>query len=168
MWQPALPDDNQNWTTTGTTIRQNSPEATDYILSMDVFAKEYTLETTIALPNDPELPDVGGGIIFHMPEQGRKNQAHMARLTDGGQGVFWGYYDDNGKFIGQGWAELSGQTDTYNFKIVVQQHTYTMIINDETIATDILLTRQEGWLGLLAHSGPVTFQDVRISLGRQE
>lgn len=168
VWQPALPDDNQNWTADGTTIRQNSPEATDYMLNTDVFAKAYTLETGITLPDDPELSDAGGGIIFHMPERNRKSQAHMARLTDGGTGVFWGYYDDNGKFIGQGWAELTGEANTYDFKVIVQQNSYTLVINGETIAAGIPLTRQEGWLGLLAYSGPVTFRDVRITLSGNE
>lgn len=168
VWQPALPNNNKHWTADKTTIRQNSTEATDYILDMDVFAKEYTLETRITLPGDSKLPDVGGGIIFHMPEPNGKSQAHMARLTNGGKGVFWGYYDDNGKFIGQGRAELSGQANTYNFKVIVQQSAYTLVINGETIAVDIPLTRQEGWIGLLAYSGPVTFRDVKISLGSNE
>lgn len=168
VWTPTLPDSNTTWTSDAAAISQNSTTATDYILSTDVFAKEYTLETSITLPDKSDSPNVGAGIIFHMPEQNRKNQAHMARLIDGGSGVFWGYYNEAGKFIGQGRAALSDTATTYTFKIVVQQDTYKLVINGETIASDIQLTRREGWIGLLTYSGPVMFHNVGITLGESE
>lgn len=155
-----------DWTIEDTAIRQNLSEPSDFIISTGMFAGEYTLETRVTLPQNPDLQDAGGGIIFHMPGRSSKANAHMVRLTNSGRGVFWGYYDDREVFVGQGWAELPGTASlTYDLKVIVQNDTYDLLINGEAIATDGQLMNQEGWIGLLAYRGPVTFQDVRVTLG---
>ncbi|HNB54022.1 MAG TPA: hypothetical protein PK530_18890, partial [Anaerolineales bacterium] len=144
---------NGDWTQNGTVFTQNSTDFEDFILSTGVFAGVYTLETTITLPATPELQDAGGGVIFHMAVQGDRRNAHLVRLSGGGKGVFWGYFDDNGAFIGQGSTSFAaanpdGATPTpvaegtplvFQFKIIVQNDTYDLYVNGELIAAGIEL-----------------------------
>lgn len=157
-----------DWTVEGSTIRQESQETGDFVMSTGVLAVVYSFEATITLPDDPELNDAGGGIIFHMPEPDSKKNAHMVRLTAGG-GAFWGYFDQSEVFIGQGWAAPpdDGST-TYNLKINVQQNTYELLINGDSVAQNVQLMSSEGWIGLLSYRGPIVFNDIRLTIGGGE
>ncbi len=156
-----------DWAIDGSTIRQNSVETADFIVSTGVFAGVYSLETTITLPDDPELANVGGGIIFHMPDQDSKKNAHMVRLVGSSGGAFWGYFDENEVFIGQGWTTVSdaAASTTYNLKVSIQYDTYDLFINGENVANDIQLRRRDGWIGLLSYAGPVVFSDIQVTVG---
>jgi len=155
-----------DWAVDGSTIRQNSVETADFIVSTGVFAGVYSLETTITLPDDAELENVGGGIIFHMPDQDSKKNAHMVRLVGSSGGAFWGYFDENEVFIGQGWTTVSnGDSTTYNLKVSIQYDTYDLFINGEDVANDVQLRRRDGWIGLLSYAGPVVFSDIQVTVG---
>jgi hypothetical protein len=153
-----------DWITEESEIRQENTATYDFSISTGVYAGRYGLSTTIILPEDPELQDAGGGILFHMPERGNRSGAHMVRFT-GRDGILWGYYGEDGSFVGQGRAELA-QSDSisHTLEITVEKDTYQIEVDDEVVALNVQLKQPEGWIGLVSYRGPVTFEDVSVTL----
>ncbi|MCP4141808.1 MAG: hypothetical protein GY755_16295 [Chloroflexi bacterium] len=158
---------NGDWTQEGLAIQQNNTDHSDYVLSTGVFAGVYTLESTITLPDATEFDDVGGGLVFHMATQDDHANSHLVRLSGNGKGVFWGYFNEDKIFVGQSSASFaeSAPTNTYKVKIAVRNNAYDLYINDELITKSIPLVRQEGFIGLLAYRGPVSFEDIKLKIG---
>jgi len=157
-----------DWVTEGDTIYQNNPATYDFSISAGVYAGSYTLETAITLPDDPELQDAGGGILFHMPDRGKRDGAHMVRLT-GQDSIIWGYYDAVDGFVGQGRGDLvQGDNITHTLKIIVRDDTYDIEVDGEIVTLNVQLKQDEGWIGLVSYRGPVMFNNVNIAFGVDE
>lgn len=153
-----------DWITEGSEIRQENTATYDFSISTGVYAGRYGLSTTIGLPEDPELQDAGGGILFHMPERGNRNGAHMVRFT-GRDGILWGYYDEDGSFVGQGRTELAQSNSiSHTLEIAVEKDTYQIEVDGEVVALNVQLKQPEGWIGLVSYRGPITFEDVSVTL----
>jgi hypothetical protein len=151
-----------NWETTAGVYRQTVPDSGDYILSTGINASAFTMESEIVLP---EKPEVGAGLLFCMPDVGRKNGACLARLTLGGRGVMWGVYDEAGAFRGRGSADLAPiEGGVYRLTLDVRDGRMNLSIDGKQVASDVALPRADGWIGLLSFGGPVTFQDVTITV----
>ena len=165
---------NGSWEQADGVITQTKIEPGDYFLTTDVSAGVYTLQTTITLPDNPELGDAGGGVIFHMPEQDKRANAHLVRLSGGGRGVFWGYFDEDNAFVGQGSASftdnetLQSDNSNYDLKIVVERDHYALYINDVQIAKNVTLINTQGYIGLLSYRGPVSFGQIDLTVGSTE
>lgn len=153
-----------DWEREGTTVRQLNSAVYDFINSTDTFASNYSLEVDVTVPDDPALVDAGGGVIFHLPDRNKRNEGHMVRLV-GTNEVLWGYYDATGAFVGQGRAELPEAGQSRTLQVKVQEGKYDLLIDGEIVAPAIPLKTSEGWIGLLAHRGPITFDNIRITLG---
>ncbi|MFN8442649.1 MAG: hypothetical protein U0175_17880 [Caldilineaceae bacterium] len=154
---------NGDWTVTNGTYTQNIPDAADYILNTGIYASDYTAEALITLATKP---DSSGGLVFHMPDRGRKSGAFMVRIIRGGAAIFWGSFDESGTFLGRASAELPKSEDSiYHLVIRVAGNRLAISVDDQEIAKDILMPRSEGWIGLLAFGGPITFSDVKITVG---
>ena len=152
-----------NWEIDGSVYQQTEPAPADYVLNTGIHASNYTVEAEIVLPDKPE---VGGGFVIQMPERDRKTGAYVVRLIKGGEGIFWGGYDTSGAFRGRGSAELPPNPEgIYQMKLVVDGDTVDIYVDDQLIAENVPLPGAEGWIGLLAFGGPVTFRDVNISVG---
>ncbi|NCF69969.1 MAG: hypothetical protein GWP61_28830, partial [Chloroflexi bacterium] len=97
-------------------------------------------------------------------ERGNRSGAHMVRFT-GRDGILWGYYGEDGSFVGQGRAELA-QSDSisHTLEITVEKDTYQIEVDDEVVALNVQLKQPEGWIGLVSYRGPVTFEDVSVTL----
>ena len=156
------------WVQEGTKISQINQATYDFSISTGVYAGLYTLETEIALPDDPNLQDAGGGILFHMPERSSRTGAHMVRFT-GQDSLIWGYYDQDGTFVGQGREQLvaTGQL-IHNLKVAVDKDTYRITVDDQEIALNVPLKQQEGWIGLVSYRGPVAFDGISVTFGTKE
>lgn len=144
--------------------RQISPAPADYILNTGVYASNYRIEATIALP---VKPDAGGGFVLHMPERGRKNGASIVRLINGGTGLFWGVYDAAGTFLGRQSVELPPKPEgdnVFHLRVEVRGAEMDLFVDEVEIARGIQLPRSEGWVGLIAFGGPVTFTDLQITV----
>jgi hypothetical protein len=156
------------WVREGTTVRQLDQDATDFVSATGIAAERYTLRVTLLLPDDPELPDVGAGVLFHMPAQDSINGAQMVRLGGSGREIFWGAFDEAGVFQGQGQADLpAAPGEPRTLTLVVAADTYTILIDEQEIAAAVPLQDNGGWIGLLSFRGPVSFQDVRLTLGSE-
>lgn len=153
------------WEDDGNALRQTAPDPGDYILNTGVTAANYRVEADIQLPTKPET---GAGFLIHMPERGRRHGATIVRFTNGGDGLFWGIYDATGAFIGRRAVDIANKPEGDNlFHLAVDVHGSTMDIwvDDELIAAEVIVPRGEGWIGLVTHGGPVTFDKVQITLG---
>jgi hypothetical protein len=100
-----------------------------------------------------------------MPERGRKNGATVVRFINGGDGLFWGVYDASGAFIGRSSVDLANKAEgdnLFHLTADVRGDAMDILVDDEVVASGIVLPRAEGWVGLVAHGGPVTFSDLQI------
>jgi hypothetical protein len=154
-----------DWTQSSGVITQTNSELTDYILNTGVLAASYTLEVNLTLPSSADAADTGGGVIFHMPTEDNKAGAMMIRLGQAGKEAMWGYYDKNEVFVGQGGTKLQPKPDKpQHLTLVVRADNYDVLIDGQTLATEIPLQAKQGWIGLLSFSGPVVFSDFQLSL----
>jgi hypothetical protein len=144
--------------------QQTVPDPADYILNTGVYAADYTVESDILLANKPEI---GGGFLLQAPERGRKAGATVVRFTNGGDGIFWGVYDEAGVFRGRASVDLpdkpEGETG-YVLRVDVRASRMDVAVDGEIVIADALLPGTEGWLGLTAFGGPVTFDNVQITV----
>lgn len=150
------------WTLTSNKISQSVPDLADYAWNTGVSAAKYTLSAKIILPATPI--EAGGGFILHMPERGTKDNATLVRLTQGGQGIWWGTTDDQGKFKGQGSAKLQIEGNTCAIKVIVNKNQMSIFVNDRLITDAVQMPGVEGWIGLVAYGGPVSFEDVILEV----
>ena len=149
------------WTIENNKATQTVTDVSDYIWNTGVQASEYSVSARITLP---KTSDAGGGFIIHMSERGTKNNSYIVRFKDGGKAIWWGAINEDGKFKGQGSAQLEIAGSEIVLKLVVKLDTLNIYVNDVELVSDIKLNSQEGWIGLLAYGGPVTFQDVKLEV----
>jgi hypothetical protein len=152
------------WETEGDIYRQTAPDPADYVLNTGLYAANYQVEADVLLPVKPEI---GAGFMVHMPERGRKNGATIVRFTDGGDGLFWGVYDAAGVFVGRGSVDLANKAEgdnLYHLAVAVRGDTLDIRVDDQVVVSGIVLPRTEGWIGLAAHGGPVTFNRLQITV----
>ena len=145
--------------------RQSVPDPGDYVLNTGVYASNYRIEADIQLPVKPEI---GGGFTIHMPERGRRDGATVVRFINGGDGLFWGAYDAGGVFRGRGSVTLPGKAEgdnLYRLQVDVRGDVMDILVDGEAVASEIVLPRNEGWVGLVAHGGPVAFTNLQITVG---
>lgn len=144
--------------------RQSVPDPADYVLNSRIYATKYRIGADIVLP---VKPDAGGGFMVHMPERGRKNGATVVRLIRGGDGLFWGVYDATGSFLGRGSVDLPSKSEgdnLYHLQVDVNGDKMQILVDDQLVASDIVLPRAEGWVGLVAYGGPITFTNVQVTV----
>jgi hypothetical protein len=152
-----------NWEIAQGAYTQVVSNPADYILSTGIYASNYTVQADITLP---DTPDAGGGFMLHMPERSRKSGAAVVRFIRGGEGVFWGVYDETGAFRGRGSVELADKPEgVYRLRLIVRGNSVDIFVDDEPIAADVRLPRAEGWIGLVAYGGPVTLTNVEVTVG---
>lgn len=149
------------WTIENNKAVQTVTDVSDYVWNTGVQASDYTVSAKITLPN---TTDSGGGFIIHMSERGSKNNSYIVRFKDGGKGIWWGSINDEGKFKGQGSSPIEGAEKTFTLKLVVKLDALSIYVNDVEIAKNVAIPSQEGWIGLLAYGGEVTFEDVRLEV----
>jgi hypothetical protein len=146
--------------------RQTSPNPADYIFNTGLYASDYSIESDIFLP---EIPEVGGGFMVQMPERDGKAGATVVRIIKGGQGVFWGVYDESGAFRGRSSVDLPAKGEgeaSYRLRVDVRGNNMDVFVDDEPVIEGALLPRAEGWIGLMAFGGPVTFGNTEITIGQ--
>jgi hypothetical protein len=150
------------WVTSNNSITQSVPETSDYVWNTGIMASQYTVSAKITLPKNSTV--VGAGFIIHMSERGSKNNAYIVRITNGGQGVWWGSTDETGKFKGQGSAPLKTRLTSMVLKLVVDGGKINVFIDDQPIVSDIPAQLTDGWIGLVSYGGPVKFENMLLEV----
>lgn len=154
-----------DWAAEDGVIVQRAGEATDYLNATGAAAERYQLDLAIQFPADAPA-DAGGGVIFHMPARDSLQGAHMVRLANRGAAVFWGRYDAEGAFIGEGSADLGAPAEgVRRLAVAVRGDSFDITVDGRLIAGAIPLQRGDGWISLLSFRGPVRFATVELRLG---
>lgn len=148
-----------NWDVTGDVITQLATDPTDYILGTGFAAETFRLNVDISM-ND----NTGGGIVFHMAGRDDPANGHMVRFDTQNQQMFWGQYNAERLFTGNGSAPIDIPTDTpQTLAIIVRADTYDVLVNDVQVVGDIPITGDAGWIGLVSFGGSVTFEGLQLS-----
>ncbi|MBK8051579.1 MAG: hypothetical protein IPK16_33515 [Anaerolineales bacterium] len=106
----------------------------------------------------------GAGLLFNMPDPTSKKGAHMVRYADDGSGVFWGYFDKDGAFTGQGFKGASAPgTDSHVLEVISGVDTYAILLDGQQLADQVPLVSQRGYPGLTTSESVASFQQVKIS-----
>ncbi len=152
------------WVVDKGVYHQTAPDPADYILNTGLYAANYTIQGDVLLANKPDL---GGGFILQAPERGRKAGATVVRFTRGGDSLFWGVYDEAGAFRGRQSVDLppkpEGETG-YVLRVDVRGNKMDIYADGDMVIEGALLPAGQGWIGLIAYGGPVTFTNVQVTV----
>ena len=152
------------WVVDKGVYHQTAPDPADYILNTGLYAANYTIQSDVLLANKPDL---GGGFILQAPERGRKAGATVVRFTRGGDSLFWGVYDEAGAFRGRQSVDLppkpEGETG-YVLRVDVRGNKMDIYADGDKVIEGALLPAGQGWIGLIAYGGPVTFTNVQVTV----
>jgi hypothetical protein len=121
--------------------------------------RDYSVQTTLN-----HLQGQGAGILFNMPFTDRLNGAHLVRYADRRPGaIFWGYYDDTGVFVGQGYADVpEAGLGQHTFRVVSKDTTYDIFLDGTLIARDLPLEQNQGYIGLLTSQSSSAYSRVAV------
>lgn len=152
------------WLIDGGIIAQTDTEKTDYVAGTGFAGEQFTISVDIDLP--PDVSDAGAGLIFHMNGRDDRSEGYMVRFGNGGGELFWGQFDEDGIFSGDGGIPTDIDVEqTQRLQLIVNESTFDIRINDETLVESIPLQHSNGWIGLVSFSGPVQFSNLNLQLG---
>ena len=107
---------------------------------------------------------VGAGLLFNLPHADGKNGGHMVRYTDDGAGIFWGYFDDQGVFTGQGFAGTPSPGATAHvLEVLADASTYAVVLDGVMLAEGLQLYSPRGYIGLTTSQSTAAFQQVAVA-----
>jgi hypothetical protein len=153
-----------DWRMEDTRIIQAASELTDYIAGTGTAGEQFTISIDVRLPESS--PDAGAGIVFHMSGRNQRALGSMVRFGSGGSELFWGHYDTDGVFVGEGGAELEVRPGMIRtLRLVVGMNNYDIFVDEVLVAEALPLSTRSGWIGLLSFSGPVEFSNIRLAAG---
>ena len=94
-----------------------------------------------------------------MPYADRLNGAHMVRYSDRTPGgMFWGYFDDQGIFVGQGHATVDIPfNQPHKLRVVSGDTSYNIYLDNVLLVSDIPLRQNAGHVGLLTSKSAAVF-----------
>ena len=67
---------------------QINPDMVDQVLGLNLEAQQFSFEVDLTMTADPDLENIGGGIIFNTPTAESKNGGQIRRFLNGGQKLF--------------------------------------------------------------------------------
>ncbi len=152
------------WSVSQNVITQSDTPLADYVAGTGIAGEVFTISVDILLPAD--LADAGGGIIFHMDGRDDPRQGYMVRFANGGSQVFWGHYDEQGVFQGEGNVPLTlAPGVVHTLLLHVHRDDYDILVDGTLSVQAVPITRHSGWIGLISFGGPVAFSNVQLQLG---
>ena len=107
----------------------------------------------------------GAGLTFNMQHKDDLRQSHLVRFgaNDGNPYLVFGYFDENDTFVEQGSQPAIDLTQGATLRVLVQDDTYTLLLNDEIQQAQIPLHYQGGHVGLMTWFSRAVFDDVVIT-----
>ena len=118
----------------------------------------YKLQVTLH-----HLKGVGGGVLFNMPRADGVAGAQMARFTDDGAGFFWGSFNEQGVFQGQGFAPTPpAGTISHTLEVWSGPDTYALALDGSTIADKVPLQAKQGGIGMICSQSSVSFDTIAV------
>lgn len=168
-WQPVLRGDlndagwrpiSGQWAFRNDALVQSDPVGIDLAIAYSGAAfREYTYSVDIT-----HQEGNAAGILFNMPYADRINGAHMVRYSERRPGgIFWGYFDNGGKFVGQGYANVDPPADArHTLRVVSGVDAYSVYLDDFLLAADLPLQQNFGYVGLVTVLSTASFDQIKV------
>ncbi len=153
-WTPFAGD----WAVAEGRLEQRSPEGPDLGIGYAANFSSYRLRVSLR-----HQQGVGAGVLFNMPRADGVAGAHMARYTEDGAGIFWGYFDEQGVFQGQGFAPTApaGQ-DEHTLEVASGAEGYAVLLDGAVLAENIPLQSRQGGIGLICSQSAASFGEIVV------
>lgn len=137
--------------------RRHDPYGHSIILQNQRF-DEYVLRANIR-----HMKGIGGGVLFNVQNARNKKNAHLVQFSQSGNGIFWGYFDKKGNFIGQGYERTTPiQDEMHLIEVSVTENTYTIALDGHPVAADIPLEYKGGYIGGFSSNSVVAFDAIQV------
>lgn len=154
-WKPFSGD----WTFENGKLIQRQLDGYDFGIVNDQTFQNYQVEV-----NFRHQQGNSAGMLFNLPQRESKNGGQLVRYTDDGKGLFWGYFDAQGAFTGQGYINTAPPAqDSHVLTVQSLPDTYSIILDGNTVAQDIPLNSRQGFIGLTTSQSVGEFASVSIS-----
>lgn len=155
QWQ-ALSGD---WQFTDGVLVQQKAEGFDYTIShADRFA-QFVLRARFR----HGAGAAGGGVLFNCPDKETAKCGHLVRY-DQGKTLIWGYFDEQGEFVTQGFQAVAPPGDqAHTLQITSDGTGYAILLDETVVAQDVPLMSREGHIGLTASQSVVAFESVTVT-----
>ncbi len=146
------------WVTENNAMRQLLPDGFDHGIVREGLFLNYSYAVTVQ-----QLEGVGAGVLFNVPNIAAKNGGHLVRFSDDGSGIFWGQFDEQGTFTGQGYvATAAPGTAPHRLEVFSGDTAYAIKLDGAVIAQNIPLLSKSGHIGLLASQTVAAFSDIQL------
>ena len=155
QWQPL----NGDWQFTKDALVQQKEEGFDYAISHAARFDQFVLRVRFR----HEAGTAGGGVLFNRPDNETAKRGHLVRY-DQGKTLIWGYFDEQGEFVTQGYSAVDPPGDqAHTVQIFSDGDTYAILLDEIVVAQDLPLISKTGHIGLTASQSVVAFERVEVT-----
>lgn len=155
-----------DWIRENGVITQRSLDARDFMTASGIQGERYIMSVSVTLPTAEQVPEAGGGLVFHMLQRDSLAGSEMVRFHQNGQELLWGSYDAAGAFQYQGGQPLpQGSSQTRQLTLIVRGDHFDILVDDQVIQQDLALQSGSGYIGLISYRGNVSFANFRLTIG---
>jgi hypothetical protein len=170
MLNPALRGG--QWQQQGSTLIQSDPRPRFFALPTTMLGSTYSATVAVDFPSvapqsagEPTVP--AGGLLLSLLRPGAPVRDHLVLVTEGGRTLQWGALDEAAAFVVEGEAQLSETTDAVQeITVLASDGRVTILASGDPVEGASWEVEAGGWVGLVAWSGPVRFENFRMGLGR--
>ncbi|MEM9776290.1 MAG: hypothetical protein AAF902_17060 [Chloroflexota bacterium] len=154
-----------SWSIQDQQLLQQDPTLSDImavIPGLDLAEDQaYEFSSNMSVLDGPK----GGGLIFNIQNARELENSHMVRMgtADGTDYLVYGYFDPSGNYISQGSVQIENVSSNFKLGVDVTPSSYGVLINDQTIATDIPLQYSGGALAMTSWNSKVAFDNVSVN-----
>ncbi len=108
----------------------------------------------------------GAGLVFNMPNSDRLTGSSMVRYSDKrDNALIWGYFDANGVYKNQGYAEVNhAGTDHHTLRVTSGESSYSIYLDDRMVIQSVPFgsNQNNGYIGLLTSVASVAYDEVTV------
>ena len=156
QWNPLSGD----WVVFSGEYHQTNTDGFDHISGSVFSGGEYRMTVKTRVVEG----EMGSGIIFNMKDRNSKAESQVLSFTNDGQAVQWGFFDGAGEFVFEGIATVpdAGDGSWQALDLIVQNGEARVALNGEIIIPKFELIYDEGYIGLVANTSHVAYDDFAI------
>ncbi len=155
-----------DWVRENGIITQRALDRVDFMTASGIQGERYIVTVEITLPSAADVPEAGGGLVFHMRQRDSLAESQMVRFHQNGQEILWGWYDAAASFQYQGGQPLpASESLTRTLTLIVRGSMYDIVVDDVSLQSDLPLQTGSGYIGLLSYRGNVSFTNFRLVIG---
>ncbi len=150
-----------SWSLENGAFRQQNTCGFDYsALISEHVVESFDFEATFHAVNDANQ----GGVVFHQSSVNTRSGATLVDLSDDGETLRWGYYDDDGYYQNVGWDFVPAPETGENVTLTIESRgaEYTVYLNGTKITTQTA-AQSGGMVGMVTSISDVAFDNVVLT-----